>query len=159
IWVLHRWGWRDAFILTGGLGLLWIPLWRAVGGSQRPMARVPGIVPYADRRLWAFAAANLLNGVPYSLWSSWTTKYLVTVFGLAETQANRYAWVPPVFTMVGGFTCGWASLQLVKRGTPAVAARYRVCVACAVAALVTLFLPLAGSAGWAVAGISLSFCA
>ena len=54
---------------------------------------------------------------------------------------------------------GWASLLLVRRGTPAVTARYRVCVGCAVVAVLTMALPLAGSPSWAAAGISLGFCA
>lgn len=157
IWVLHRWGWRQAFVITGFLGLLWIPLWRAVGRGERRAPPAAGIVPYADRRLWAFAAANSFNAIPYSLWSNWTTKYLVTVFDLTQTQSNRLAWIPPVFALVGGFSCGWASLHLVKRGMPVVSARYRVCVACAVIALATALLPFAGGVAWALAGISLSF--
>ena len=30
-----------------------------------------------DRRLWAFVAANALSMVGYSLWTNWTTAYLV----------------------------------------------------------------------------------
>jgi ACS family hexuronate transporter-like MFS transporter len=158
IWL--RYGWRPAFVVTGVLGLLWIPLWRAIG-HQEPQAAGPatGIEPYRDRRLWAFVAANALNGILYSLWTNWTTKYLATVFGLDLAAANRYAWIPPVFAMAGGFACGWASLRLTLRGIPVVAARYRVCVACGVLALATLAIPLAGSPAWAAAGISLSICA
>src|SRR5207302_9598113 len=40
IWVLHRLGWREAFVITGVLGLLWIPLWRAVGRSHPASPRL-----------------------------------------------------------------------------------------------------------------------
>ena len=96
-----------------------------------------------------------MNAIPYSIWSNWTTKYMVTVFGMTTADANLYAWIPPVFAMVGGFVCGWASLRLVGRGEAPENARYRVCLAAAVVALCGLALPLAGSPLWAAAGISL----
>ena len=154
IWL--RSGWRAAFVVTGILGLAWIPLWRAVGRDAPVAVDGGGVSPHSDPRLWAFVGANALNGILYSLWTNWTTKYLATVFHLDLVGANRYAWIPPVFALAGGFGCGWASLQLVRRGTPVVTARYRVCVACGVVALATLALPLAPSPAWAAAGISLS---
>jgi len=39
--VLLRWGWRHAFIVTGVLGLLWIPLWHAVGRAPAAVAAQP----------------------------------------------------------------------------------------------------------------------
>jgi len=72
--------------------------------------------PFRDRRLWAIVAANALHAIPYSLWFSWTTKYFVTVFQMSTVTANRYAWIPPGFALVGGFLCGWASLRVARRG-------------------------------------------
>jgi sugar phosphate permease len=68
--------------------------------------RSQALAPFRDRRLWTFAAANCLNGIPYSIWSNWTTKYLVTVYGLTPAAANTFAWIPPVFAMLGGFLIG-----------------------------------------------------
>jgi ACS family hexuronate transporter-like MFS transporter len=42
---------------------------------------------------------------------------------------------------------------------PAPAARFRACLAAAAVSLATAAIPLAPSAAWAAAGISLSFCA
>lgn len=148
--------WRTRFIITGGLGLLWVPLWLLVGRNGPPVARSLALAPFRDRRLWIFAAANCLNGIPYSIWSNWTTKYLVTVFGLTPAAANSFAWIPPVFAMLGGFACGWASMRLVRRGISPHLARYRVCVVCSIVALAGFALPLAPSPFWAAAGISLS---
>jgi len=157
-WIWLRWGWRQAFVATGIIGLLWIPLWRAVGEEPAPIPPA-GIAPHRDRRLWAFVVANALNAILYSLWTNWTTKYLATVFHLDLATANGYAWIPPVFAMAGGFGCGWASLVLVRRGTPTATARYRVCLACGGLALATAAMPLAASPAWAAAGISISICA
>jgi ACS family hexuronate transporter-like MFS transporter len=148
--------WRSRFIITGTLGLLWVPLWLFTGRNAPAVPRSLAAVPFRDSRLWIFAGANFLNGIPYSIWSNWTTKYLVTVFGLSTAGANTFAWIPPIFAMLGGFVCGAASMRLVRGGLAPALARYRVCLVCSVAALGGLALPLAPSPIWAAAGISLS---
>jgi ACS family hexuronate transporter-like MFS transporter len=154
--VAYYWGgWRMAFIVTGSLGLLWIPLWRAVGRTPAPAVATASLAPYRDRRLWAVAGANALHALPYSLWFGWTTKYLYTVFGLDLAGANAYAWIPPGFALVGGFLCGWASLRLAQRGNDVVSARRKVCLGAAVAALATGLVPLAPSPAWATVAISI----
>jgi ACS family hexuronate transporter-like MFS transporter len=148
--------WRTRFLITGALGLVWVPLWLLIGRNTPAVPPSPAAVPFRDSRLWIFAGANCLNMIPYSIWFNWTTKYLVTVFGLSTAAANTFAWIPPIFAAIGGFVCGCASLRLVRRGLPPTLARYRVCVACALVALGGLALPLATSPIWAAAGISLS---
>ena len=120
-WIAVRSGWRTAFVVTGVLGLLWIPVWnlgraprrtraaRPKSGSRRSAADM-----LRDRRLWAFVAANALSMVGYSLWTNWTTQYLVDVHHLTLAQAAWYAWIPPLFAMVGGFAGGWLSLRLMR---------------------------------------------
>jgi ACS family hexuronate transporter-like MFS transporter len=155
-WIALHWGgWRSAFIATGTLGLLWIPLWRAVGNVPAPVSAPASVAPYRDRRLWAVCGANALHAVPYSLWFTWTTKYFYTVFGLNLARANAYAWIPPSFALVGGFLCGWASLRLAQRGNDVVTARRKVCLAAAVAGLATAAVPLASSPAWAAVAISI----
>lgn len=162
-WIAVRYGWRTAFVLTGVLGLLWIPVWNWAARHAPPAAKSAVGVRHAellrDRRLWGFVAANGLSMVGYSLWSNWTTQYLVDAHGLTVAQAAWYAWVPPLVAMGGGFVGGWFSLRLMDRGVPAVTARIRVCVAAAVLGLVTAAIPQAPSAAWATAGISISIFA
>jgi len=112
-----------------------------------------------DRRLWAFVAANALSMIGYSLWTNWTTLYLVEVHGLTLVQAAWYAWIPPLFAMLGGFAGGWLSLRFIERGTSPVAARFRVCLAASVVALASAAIPAAPTPAWASAGISLSIFA
>jgi len=165
-WIALRSGWRHAFIFTGILGLLWIPLWNWAA-RRVPAAAAPAPTPaptgaagiLRDRRLWAFVAANALNMVGYSLWTNWTTQYLVDAHSLTVRQAAWYAWIPPFVAMGGGFAGGWLSLRIMRGGTPAVAARFRVCFAAALLSLVTAAIPAAATPAWAIAGISISFFA
>jgi MFS transporter, ACS family, hexuronate transporter len=69
-WLAGTAGWRSAFLITGSLGLLWIPLWNwtarcadAPVAAQPPSAVGSGIL--FDRRLWAFVASNALGMVGY----------------------------------------------------------------------------------------------
>lgn len=163
-WIFLRSGWRHAFVVTGVLGLAWIPLWLWVS-RRAPAAPAPSQTPAAnaamlrDRRLWVFAAANALSMVGYFFWFSWTSKYMVDVYRLTLRQAVWYVWIPPVFASCGGFLGGWLSLRFVERGVAAPAARFRVCLAAGVVALATAALPWAPTPAWASAGISLSIFA
>jgi ACS family hexuronate transporter-like MFS transporter len=163
-WIALRSGWRHAFIFTGILGLLWIPVWnwaarRVPAAAAPPLAQTGAAGILRDRRLWAFVAANALSMVGYSLWTNWTTQYLVDAHSLTVGQAAWYAWIPPFVAMGGGFAGGWLSLRIMRGGTPAAAARFRVCFAAALLSLVTAAIPAAPTPAWAIAGISVSFFA
>ena len=162
-WIALRSNWRHAFIVTGILGLLWIPVWlwlsRALPAEQPPARATTDWTLLRDRRLWVFAAANAVSMIGYFFWFGWTSKYMVTVCRLSFQQAAWYVWIPPVFASAGGFLGGWLSLRFVNRGVPAPAARFRVCLAAAVLSLATVALPSTTSPAWASAGISLSIFA
>ena len=78
---------------------------------------------------------------------------------LTLTRAAWYAWIPPLIALLGGFGGGWLSMRGVLSGLPAVTARTRVCLAGALTALPAVCIPLLPTAGWAIAGISLSILA
>ena len=163
-WIALRSGWRHAFIFTGILGLVWIPVWnwaaRRVPAAAAPTPAPTGATEILrDRRLWAFVAANALSMVGYSLWTNWTTQYLVDAHSLTVRQAAWYAWIPPFVAMGGGFAGGWLSLRIMRGGMPAAAARFRVCFAAALLSLVTAAIPAAPTPAWSIAGISISFFA
>jgi ACS family hexuronate transporter-like MFS transporter len=167
-WIAVTYGWRQAFMVTGCLGLIWIPVWNWIARVTAHAAPTGGHEPPAvsgvseilrSPRLWALVIANALNMSVYSLWTNWTTLYLVEARGLTLARAAWYAWIPPLVAMLGGFGGGWLSLRGVRAGWPAVTARTRVCLAGALLALPTVLIPLLPTAGWAVAGISLSILA
>jgi ACS family hexuronate transporter-like MFS transporter len=163
-WIAVEYGWRMAFAATGVLGLAWIPAWNwaARRASATPLPKLElgaGSGMLRDRRLWAFVAANALSMIGYSLWTNWTTLYLVDVQHLTLQQAAWYAWIPPVAATIGGFTGGWLSMRFINRGVAAIPARFRVCLAASVVSLATAAVPWATTPGWAAAGISLSIFA
>ena len=164
-WLAVRYQWRTAFVVTGAAGLFWIPLWNSIARSAPPV-RKSAVEPLArslamlsDPRMWGFVVANALSMVTYSLWSNWTTLYLVEVHKLTLVQAAYFAWLPPLAAMLGGFAGGWLSFRWARAGAHPLAARARVCFLCAIAGLVVIAVPFTPSAAWAVAGISASILA
>lgn len=158
-----RWGWRSAFAVCGALGFLWIPLWWLV--SRRVPAR-PSVATETrgmrgllrDPRLWGMVLGNALVMTVYALWTNWVTLYFVHERHLTQLEANqRYAWIPAVFAGAGGLVGGWMSYRLIRRGTPVIVARLRVCWLSACVLLLTAAVPFMPTDTWAAAAISLSF--
>jgi len=164
-WLAVRYHWRGAFVVTGAAGLLWIPVWNWVARATPPV-RKPAREPLArslailrEPRMWGFVVANALSMVTYSLWSNWTTLYLVEINKFTFVQAAYVAWLPPFAAMVGGFAGGWLSFHWARAGGDPIAARARVCLLCAMVGLVAIAIPFASNAAWAMAGISMSILA
>ena len=162
-WIALRSGWRMAFVVTGIFGLVWIPVWHwaARRSAEAPAAKTRSFdsAILRDHRLWVFAGANAVGMLGYSLWTQWTTPYLVEARNLSLAESAWISWIPPLFGALGGLGGGWLSKRLIGRGVPAVSARFRVCLLAAIASLATLAIPFAPGAGWACAGISLSIAA
>lgn len=162
VWLTVRHGWQAVFLATGLAGFLWIPLWltaaRRVSVQQPAQGRGwPLGELLGERQLWAVVAANLLSMTVYTLWSNWTTLYLVEAQGLEFERTALLAALPPMAANLGGLAGGWFSLMCMKRGVRAAAARMRACLVSALALLGTALIPLAPGPAAAAAGISLSF--
>lgn len=110
-----------------------------------------------DRSLILLAIANVLWMGSYSLWSNWTTLYLVHVHHLSLQETARYVWIPPLISNFGGFFGGWLSLRWARHGQDPVAARRRAVSYSAAGFLLTLLLGFAPNAAWATVIISISF--
>jgi MFS transporter, ACS family, hexuronate transporter len=166
--VAYAQSWRTPFIYSGLLGFIWIPTWRLVNRaipakyadqefaqSNEPSDSFWTVL--GNRKLALLVVANILWMGSYSLWSNWTTLYLVQVHGLTLKQAAGYVWIPPLISNVGGFFGGWLSLIWIRRSVDVVDARRRAVWVSAAGSLLTLLLPFAPGAGWATAIISISF--
>ncbi len=160
--------WRMPFVFTSFLGFLWIPFWLAVSraippryaNQERPPARERGWHAFSilrTRPMILLVLANVLWMGAYSLWSNWTTLYLIHVHHITLDQTKTYVWIPPLISNFGGFFGGWLSFRWIRAGMDPAPARRRACWVSALASLLTFFLPLAPNASWATAVISVSF--
>jgi len=161
-----KYGWRSSFLVAGSLGLLWIPVWSRMAAKYpvAPQDTSPESAPTAigallrKPGLWALIVASLLVMPLYSLWTNWTTLYLVRERGLSASAANlHFAWIPPVLAMLGGISGGWLAMHGARKGRPVQQSRFLVCFWAALALLLTATIPILPSAGWATAAIGMSF--
>jgi MFS transporter, ACS family, hexuronate transporter len=156
-------GWRQPFFVCAALGLLWLPVWTITRRRVAPFEPVApqkhprGFAMLADQRLMLLAGANILWMVIYSLWSNWTTIFLVQKYGLMTEAANSFAWFPPLASTLGAFAGGWLSRAAIAGGKENVAARNAAILVSAFGCLSTVIVPLCPDPLFATAVIACSY--
>jgi len=119
-------GWRFAFVITGGLGGIWIvawlilsrPLYDRLGGtplSARQVLRVMGIV-LTKRGFWLLSvSAIIINSVYYFL-ADWIPLYLKTERGFSFAVGNALSVIVYISLEAGNILVGLLVRRLVNRG-------------------------------------------
>ncbi len=155
-------GWRRPFVISGILGLLWIPIWLQV--SRRFQApRRPAVPTRSDwtllrqKPIAILMLANVLWMSGYSVWSFWIALYLRGVYHASSHTVQSLAWIPPLVSNLGGFFGGWLSLLLIRRAVPIIRARQLTIFVSAIGCLSGLGLLTAQSATGATVWIAASF--
>ena len=139
--IYHQFGgWRPAFLITGILGLLWIPLFRSIYRppethprldpeerkyilDNRPQegpattTRLPYSVLLRQPKTWAIIIAKMCTDPVWFFITDWFAIYLVSRGYKLETSLLAF-WVPFVAADVGNFVGGGLSSYLVTRGWP-----------------------------------------
>jgi len=150
-WIMGRWGWRWAFLITGSLGFVWLMLWLMIyrkpeehpGCTKEereyiqadpipPPTRVSWVGLLKYRQTWTFALGKFLTDPIWWFYLFWIPDYMQRVHGLKLSGIFL-----PVFTIylisdIGSVGGGWISSTLLRRGFSANAARKLAMVICAV---------------------------
>jgi len=142
--IFLRWGWRPAFLFTGGIGLAWLVMWFFV--SRRPDVRdfkpdQPGVGPsprFDDPRVWSFILAYGLGATPLGFVLYASAIYLSQAMGKDQAFIGKVLWIPPLGWEVGYFFWGWMVDRMTAAGIPRIMAVRRLMLAA-----VFLSLPLA----------------
>ncbi len=159
-----RFGWRPAFVIAGSLGLLWVPLWLWVARSAPAQPVDTSRPPTAVREMilsstyWGLVLSAMLIMAIYSLWSNWTTPYLVKAWNLEAAAVNRtLAWIPPLIGAAGGLFGGAVSMRL--SGSVPNARRKAILLGGIAAAAATAAVPFSPSPLLAALCIGISYSA
>ncbi len=140
---LH-YGWQSTFLLTGLLGLLWLPLWLGVypltpslspqagrgssagGPSPREAGRgwrkAPGegrslfSTLLHHRQVWGIVLARFITDPTWWLYITWLPKYLNDARGFSLAKIGLFAWIPYLAADIGSLSGGWLSGHLIARG-------------------------------------------
>ncbi len=153
-------GWKAAFIVTGALGLVWLPLWYLSTLRMKPASleqaaqvqvqKVGWKVVLADRRSWTVIGAKGFTDLVWWFVLFWTPDFFNREFGLS--QAALGGPIALIFTLaaLGAITSGGLFPILLSRGLSVNAARK---MSMLFFALIVLLMPLAltASSPWTAA--------
>jgi len=125
--VFALWGWRPAFLLTGGIGAAWLIMWFFV--SARPAVRdfKSGAAPldhtaesprFTDARLWSFILAYGLGATPLGFVMYASALYLNQALGKDQIFLGKVLWIPPLGWELGYFFWGWLVDRMTSAGLP-----------------------------------------
>jgi ACS family hexuronate transporter-like MFS transporter len=136
VWAIVHYNWQTAFLITGGLGLIWVALWlwlyhpldkhpalsdeerEYIASGQEKALRGDGTRPslkkiLGRRNFWGIALPRFLADPTWGMLTSWVPLYLTTVRHWDLKQIAMFAWMPFLAAdfgcMFGGFIA--ASLQ------------------------------------------------
>ena len=125
--VLGYSNWRWIFVLTGGLGILWVVWWRfsyastpvPVSSFTEPTAESAAAMPWIHlfriRETWGLVTAKFLSDAAWFFYLFWLPKYLYDARGFDVKAVGTFAWMPSAAAGVGCLLGGAFSSYLVRR--------------------------------------------
>jgi ACS family hexuronate transporter-like MFS transporter len=171
-WVARHLGWQWAFILTGGIGLVWLAFW--IPFYSRPEAhprlsraeldyiqsdppdavgaKIPWLRLIPHRETSAFAIGKYLTDPIWWFYLYWVPPFLRQNYGLDLTSIGPPLIAIYVIADVGSIGGGWLSSNLIKRGWTVNRARKTAMLICALLVTPIIFASAAKSL-WVAVGI------
>ncbi|KPK85995.1 MAG: MFS transporter [Bacteroides sp. SM23_62_1] len=139
-WLIVKFGWQMAFIVTGAIGMIWLLFWfiyYEVPEKQKRLSKaefeyilsdkeeivkksIPWIKLLKFRQTWAFFAGKFLTDPVWWFYLFWIPKWLSDVQG-RELDVKEFG-LPLVViytaTTIGSVFGGWLSSSFINRGWP-----------------------------------------
>lgn len=121
VYLLHRYGFRAAFLVPSMLGFLWVPAWWFIYGRERkqPESKAPRTslkVMLADSSSWAVMLCRFFIGPVMQFYWYWMPSYLFSVRHMSMVEIGVFGWIPFFLGDTGGVAGGWVAGYLQKRG-------------------------------------------
>jgi ACS family hexuronate transporter-like MFS transporter len=155
-WITYRFGWRMAFIATGGIGFVWILCW--LGLYRRPEedrhvsaaelahiqsdppdsgtianATLPWRTLLTQRQAWAVAMGKFFTDPIWWVYLFWMPDFLSRNLGLSLAGMRLPLFIIYSGACVGSIGGGWLSSSLLKRGWAVNTSRKTALLVCALA--------------------------
>jgi ACS family glucarate transporter-like MFS transporter len=174
-------GWRGSFLVTGGIGLVWVAVWLWVyrvprlnrwitpgeltyieaGGARTEESDAEPTLRWRDlfrnRTVWGMAAGFGCQSYVIYFFITWFPTYLVRERHFTLLQLGIWGTVPGLVAFAGNFLGGWASDALVRRGRSLTYARKACIVAGMLGSALIGLVGLAPNAALALVLLSISF--
>ena len=139
VWAILRYDWQTAFVITGGMGLVWVALWllfyrspdrhpalspeekKYIASGQETHLQSDGSRPsllriLRQRNFWGIALPRFLADPTWGTLSFWLPLYLSSVRHMELKQIALFAWLPFLAADFGCLSGGMISMALQKYG-------------------------------------------
>lgn len=164
-------GWRGAFVVTGGAGIVWLICWliyyrrpeqhRSVSKAEldlilsdpvEKLETVPwsGVLPCKET--WAFAIGKFLTDPIWWFYLFWLPRYLQSTFGLSLASNRLPLVIVYSVSTVGSIGGGWISSTLLRSGKSTNVSRKTAMLICALCVLPVFAAPFIHHL-WVVVGL------
>lgn len=151
-WITLKYGWKEAFIVTGSTGFIWLIFWLALYPSRRRIAASSNLMPAAPeesddvpepvrrdvwkevlsrRDLWVLMLARLISDPGWWFYLVWLPKYLSDVRGFSLKDIGLFAWIPYLGADFGSLAGGALSAWFIRRNFSVLSARKAAMCICA----------------------------
>jgi MFS transporter, ACS family, hexuronate transporter len=180
--ITGRWGWRMAFVATGGLGFLWVAAFTAFRRAHPEMEwtegktltdhkrrwSVPPVpqepeLPWRSllgyRQTWAVFCCRFLADPLWYFYVFWIPEFLTRERGLNLAQIGAVAWIPFLIADLSNLAGGYLAMRLLKRGWTVNRTRKTMMSLAAVVSPVGIFAVFAHSLFWTIGliGVAIFF--
>lgn len=145
VFCILTWGWQSAFVITGGLSVIWAGLWwwgydipsrharlsaqelahitrgqQEGGDDARPATRAEVL---KSRGFWAIAIPRFFAEPAWQTFNFFIPLYLVAVWHLDLKSVAMWAWMPFLAADIGSLSAGLLPPWLMRRGASILSSR------------------------------------
>jgi MFS transporter, ACS family, hexuronate transporter len=145
-WILGAYGWKEAFLITGAVGFIWLIFWwfmyeiptrhkklrpeefEYIHSDNEPVAdknapKLKWSQLLGIRQAWVFILGKLLTDPIWWFFLFWLPSYFATTFDLDLKKPSLHLAIVYTATTVGSIGGGYLSSYFIKRGWEPVKAR------------------------------------
>jgi len=128
-WFILRSGWRSAFLIVGGSGLIWLAIWLFIyytpKGSYHKSSERPVSAWKLLRTRWVlmFTVSKVFSDPAWYFYIFWFPQYLKSARGFDIASIGKFAWIPFLTADAGNLIGGACAAALLSRGIGVIWAR------------------------------------
>ena len=139
-WIAVKWGWQEAFIITGAVGLIWLFFWfmfYEIPKKQKRLSKAEYDYIHSDteenqpnekqesvgwktllgfKQTWAFIIGKFMTDPIWWFLLFWLPSFLKSEYGMEGTQVSLPLALVYTMTTFGSIGGGWLSGYLIKKG-------------------------------------------
>jgi len=177
-WIAITWGWQEAFVVTGLIGLVWLIFWYMYyekpekqkrlskteldyiqSDPPDPQVKIPWLSLMKYKEVWAFALAKFLTDPVWWFYLYWIPKFLYKNYNMTLDKIGLPLIIIYLVADVGSIGGGWLSSYFIKRGWSINKGRKAAMLICAILVTPIVFVSQTDNIWVAVALLSLATAA